>query len=43
MPRLSTPRIVPTPKVVFLPGRKVPGGAKTLFMPVRAFGAPQTT
>jgi hypothetical protein len=43
MPRLSTPRMVPMPKVAFLPGRKVPGGAKALFMPARALGAPQTT
>src|SRR3954465_3844552 len=43
MPRLSTPRIVPTPRVIFLPGMKAPGGAKTPFMPVRAFGAPHTT
>ena len=43
MPRLSTPRIVPTPSVMFLPGMKAPGGAKTPFMPVRAFGAPHTT
>ena len=43
MPRLSTPRIVPTSSVMFLPGMKVPGGANTLFMPVRAFGAPHTT
>ena len=26
MPRLSTPRMVPTPRVMFLPGMKVPGG-----------------
>ena len=43
MPRLSTPRIVPTPSVMSLPGMKVPGGANTPFMPVRAFGAPHTT
>ncbi len=43
MPRLSTPRMVPTPSVMPLPGMKVPGGENTLFMPVRAFGAPQTT
>ena len=27
----------------FLPGMKAPGGAKTPFIPARAFGAPQTT
>ena len=43
MPRLSTPRMVPTPSVMFLPGMNVPGGENTLFMPVRAFGAPHTT
>ncbi len=43
MPRLSTPRMVPTPSVMFFPGMNVPGGENTLFMPVRAFGAPQTT
>ncbi len=43
MPRLSTPRMVPTPSVIFLPGMNVPGGAKTPFMPVRALGAPHTT
>src|SRR5581483_10722118 len=43
MPRLSTPLIVPTPSVMFLPGMKVPGGENTLSMPVRALGAPQTT
>ena len=43
MPRLSTPRMVPTPSVMFLPGMKVPGGENTLFMPARALGAPQTT
>ena len=26
-----------------VPGMKAPGAAKTAFMPVRAFGAPQTT
>jgi hypothetical protein len=26
MPRLSTPLMVPTPSVMFLPGMKVPGG-----------------
>ncbi len=43
MPRLSTPRMVPTPSVMFLPGMKVPGGENTLVMPARAFGAPHTT
>src|SRR5437899_1141846 len=43
MPRLSTPRIVPTPSVMFLPGMNVPGGENTLTRPARAFGAPQTT
>ena len=43
MPRLSTPRMVPTASVMFLPGMKVPGGANTAFMPARALGAPQTT
>src|SRR5215813_5656714 len=43
MPRLSTPRMVPTDSVMFLPGMKVPGGENTLINPVRAFGAPHTT
>src|SRR5690242_18206333 len=43
MPRLSTPRMVPTPSVMFLPGMKVPGGENTLTRPARAFGAPHTT
>src|SRR6266481_3176399 len=43
MPRLSTPRMVPTPSVMFLPGMKVPGAENTLTSPARAFGAPQTT
>src|SRR6201986_3094790 len=43
MPRLSTPRMVPTPSVMFLRGMKVPGGENTLIRPARAFGAPQTT
>src|SRR5262245_21581170 len=43
MPRLSTPLMVPTPSVMFLPGMKVPGGENTLMSPARAFGAPQTT
>src|SRR4051812_13119321 len=43
MPRLSTPRIVPTPSVMFLPGMKAPGGTNTPFMPARALGAPHTT
>src|SRR4051812_15294015 len=43
MPRLSTPRILPMPSVMFLPGMKAPGGTNTPFMPARALGAPQTT
>ena len=43
IPRLSTPRILPMPSVMFLPGMKAPGGTKTPFMPARAFGAPHTT
>src|SRR6266545_1536885 len=43
MPRLSTPLMVPTPSVMFLPGMKVPGGENTQTRPARAFGAPQTT
>src|SRR4030081_1647803 len=43
MPRLSTPRMVPTPSVMFLPGMKVPGAENTLMRPARAFGAPHTT
>ncbi len=43
MPRLSTPRMVPTCKVMFLPGMNAPGGTNTPVMPVRAFGAPHTT
>ncbi len=43
MPRLSTPRILPTPSVMFLPGMKAPGGTNTPFMPARALGAPHTT
>ena len=43
MPRLSTPLMVPTPSVMFLPGMNVPGGENTLIRPARAFGAPQTT
>ena len=43
MPRLSTPRMVPTASVMFLPGMKVPGAENTPFMPARALGAPQTT
>ena len=35
--------MVPTSSFMFLPGMKVPGGANTLFMPVRALGAPHTT
>ena len=43
MPWLSTPRIVPTDSVMFLPGMNVPAGENTPFMPVRALGAPHTT
>src|SRR5215510_10391125 len=43
MPRLSTPRMVPTPRVMFLPGMNEPGVENTPFMPVRALGAPHTT
>ena len=43
MPRLSTPRMVPTCSVMFLPGMNAPGGTNTPVMPVRAFGAPHTT
>src|SRR5882762_7573648 len=43
MPRLSTPRMVPMPSVMFLPGIKVPGAENTPIRPARAFGAPQTT
>ncbi|KAF0211670.1 MAG: hypothetical protein FD172_1731 [Methylocystaceae bacterium] len=43
MPSDSTPRMTPLPSVIFFPGMKVPGAEKTLFMPVRALGAPQTT
>ena len=43
MPRLSTPLMVPTPSVMFLPGMKVPGAENTLTSPARAFGAPHTT
>src|SRR5271168_2623455 len=43
MPFDSTPRMTPLARVIFLPGIYVPTGEKTLFMPVRALGAPQTT
>src|SRR6516165_6999930 len=43
MPWLSTPRILPMPSVMFLPGMKAPGGTNTPFMPARALGAPHTT
>src|SRR5262245_28866444 len=43
MPRLSTPRIFPTARVIFLPGMNAPGGTKTPFIPARALGAPHTT
>src|SRR6516225_968123 len=35
MPRLSTPRILPIPSVMFLPGMKAPGGTNTPFMRAR--------
>ena len=38
-----TPRISPAFSVMPVPGMKAPGRAATPFMPVRAFGAPQTT
>ena len=43
IPALCTPRISPTRSVACVPGMKLPGGANTPFMPVRAFGAPHTT
>src|SRR5579875_2910404 len=43
MPALVTPRISPVLSVMPVPGMKLPGGANTPFMPVRAFGAPHTT
>src|SRR3984957_7827108 len=43
MPFDSTPRMTPLASVSFLPGIYVPTAENTPFMPVRAFGAPQTT
>ena len=43
IPALCTPRISPTFRVIPVPGMNAPGAAKTAFMPVWAFGAPQTT
>ncbi len=43
MPALVTPRISPVLSVIPVPGMKLPGGANTPFMPVRALGAPHTT
>ena len=43
MPFDSAPRITPLASVIFFPGIYVPTGEKTLFIPVRAFGAPHTT
>ena len=43
MPFDSTPRMTPLASVIFLPGIYVPTGENTPFIPVRAFGAPQTT
>ena len=41
IPKLSTPRIFPTPIVVSIPGTNTPGFATTTSIPFRAFGAPQ--
>ena len=43
MPRLSTSRIFPTFSAAPVAGITVPGGAKIVRSPARAFGAPQTT
>ena len=43
MPFDSTPRILVGLRCSPVPGMSVPDGAKMPFMPVRAFGAPQTT
>ena len=43
IPQLSTPRIFAFFRTTPVLGMVVPGGAKTPFMPVRAFGAPHTT
>ena len=43
IPALVTPRISPAFSGMPVPGMKLPGRANTPFMPVRAFGAPQTT
>ena len=43
MPFNSTLRITPLARVIFFPGIYVPMGENTPFIPVRAFGAPQTT
>src|SRR5208282_1212797 len=43
MPFDSTPRMTPLASVIFLPGIYVPTAENTPFIPVRAFGAPQTT
>ena len=43
MPFDATPRITPLASVIFLPGIYVPTAENTPFMPVCAFGAPQTT
>ena len=43
MPLLSSPRMTPFFRSTPVPGTWLPDGAKTPFMPVRAFGAPQTT
>src|SRR6185437_12375543 len=43
MPLLSSPRILLAFSVMPVPGMKLPVGANTPFMPVRALGAPHTT
>ena len=43
MPFDSTPRMTPGFRSTPVPGMCVPGAAKTPIIPVRAFGAPQTT
>ena len=43
MPLESTPRITPFLRSSLVPGMKLPTGANTPFMPVRALGAPHTT
>ncbi len=43
MPLESTSRIFVAFRVMPMPGTVMPEAANTPFMPVRAFGAPQTT